>query len=93
MKARRGAGGEDRTGDVVASWNRARAVRRVGPPLSVGELALDGRDLIALGLKPGPAFGRILDALLDWVLEDPDRNEADRLRARVAELAEDAADG
>ena len=62
--------------EVVASWRRARGVRADGPPLSISDLALDGRDLIRLGLKPGPEFGHILDRLLDWVLEDPTRNEA-----------------
>lgn len=69
--------------EVVAAWSRARAVRATRPPLSVGDLAFDGRDLIGMGLRPGPHFGRILDALLDWVLEDPARNERDALRERA----------
>jgi tRNA nucleotidyltransferase (CCA-adding enzyme) len=68
---------------VMASWRRARTVRAQDPPLSVSDLALDGRDLIRLGLKPGPGFGRILDRLLDWVLEDPTRNEAGLLAERA----------
>jgi hypothetical protein len=40
-----------------------------------------------LGLKPGPHFGRILDALLDWVLDDPARNRGDLLEERALELA------
>ena len=76
---------------VVASWRKARRVRDAGPPLAVGDLALDGRGLIALGLRPGPRFGEILGALLDWVLEDPSRNQQDRLVERV--LAMEARDG
>jgi tRNA nucleotidyltransferase (CCA-adding enzyme) len=74
---------------VVASWRRARAVRAAGPPLVVGDLALDGRGLIALGLDPGPDFGRILEGLLDWVLDDPARNDPEVLRARVLERSEE----
>ena len=74
---------------VVASWRRARQVRDGGPPLAVGDLAVDGRTLIRLGLRPGPRFGEILEDLLDWVLEDPARNQQDLLVERV--LAREAA--
>jgi tRNA nucleotidyltransferase (CCA-adding enzyme) len=63
-------------------------VRAAAPPLSVGDLELDGRGLISLGLKPGPGFGRILDSLLDWVLDDPERNRRDLLEERAVQLAE-----
>lgn len=86
-------GGPDRTTDVVASWRRARDVKAAAPPLSVGDLELDGRGLISMGLKPGPQFGRILDALLDWVLEDPARNRRDLLEERAETLAEEVSDG
>ncbi|MGD2069795.1 MAG: CCA tRNA nucleotidyltransferase, partial [Gemmatimonadota bacterium] len=49
---------------VASSARTLRAAIRRLPPLAVGDLALDGRDLIRMGLKPGPRFGQILDALL-----------------------------
>jgi len=73
---------------VVASWRRARAIRFAGPPLAVKDLALDGRDLIRLGLKPGPEFGRILEALLDRVLQEPELNGKERLEAEAMALVE-----
>lgn len=73
--------------DVVRSWREARETVRRAPPLAVSDLALDGRGLIGLGLKPGPHFGDILDALLDWVLEDPSRNDRGVLESRASELA------
>jgi tRNA nucleotidyltransferase (CCA-adding enzyme) len=73
----------DGTADAVAAWRAARAIRRTHPPLTLSDLALDGRGLIALGLRPGPEFGLILDELLSWVLEDPERNVEERLAARV----------
>lgn len=85
-KAEAAAGLANRTRAVIAAWARAREVRSVAPPLTVGELAIDGRGLISCGLKPGPDFGRILDDLLEWVLEDPSRNEAARLEERVGEM-------
>jgi tRNA nucleotidyltransferase/poly(A) polymerase len=75
-------------GEVVAAWRLARRMRRSGAPLTLSELALDGRDLIRLGLKPGPHFGDVLDGLLDFVLEDPERNTAPALEKRMAELAD-----
>jgi tRNA nucleotidyltransferase/poly(A) polymerase len=86
-KAVRRLGGGDRTAEVVGSWWRARDVLSEEPPLSVGDLALDGRGLMTLGLQPGPGFGRILDGLLDWVLDEPDRNRRSLLEERALELA------
>ncbi len=80
--------GEERCRAVVAAWRRARDTVRAGPPLALPDLALDGRGLIALGMKPGPRFGDILDALLEWVLEDPERNRADLLEEKAMEVAD-----
>jgi tRNA nucleotidyltransferase (CCA-adding enzyme) len=87
-RARRQAGHRDTCDGVVAAWRRARAVLASGCALSVAELEFDGRDLIRMGLRPGPDFGRILDGLLDFVLEDPARNRADVLEGRVGAIAE-----
>ncbi|MDA0328884.1 MAG: CCA tRNA nucleotidyltransferase [Gemmatimonadetes bacterium] len=78
---------------VVAAWRRARTVRRSRPPLAVGDLLVDGRDLIGMGLRPGPEFGEILEELLDWVLVDPARNEGRVLTARAREIAARRAGG
>jgi tRNA nucleotidyltransferase (CCA-adding enzyme) len=79
---------------VVAAWRRAREVARSGPPLTIGDLAIDGGDLIRMGLSPGPAFGEILDRLLDTVLAEPERNTVEALEERVrAWVEEEEADG
>ena len=39
------------------------------------DLAVDGDDLMRLGLMPGPVMGMILDRLLDEVMEDSLPNE------------------
>ncbi|MGE0159376.1 MAG: CCA tRNA nucleotidyltransferase [Gemmatimonadales bacterium] len=90
--AERRLGHVDRVDSVVASWREAKKARAGSPPLSVGDLALDGRGLIALGLSPGPHFGRIFEELLDWVLEDPSRNERQRLEQRALEIGATASD-
>jgi tRNA nucleotidyltransferase (CCA-adding enzyme) len=73
---------------VVAAWRRARAILSAVPPLAVKDLALDGRDLIRLGLRPGPEFGRILEDLLERVLEEPELNRKERLEAEVVTLVD-----
>jgi len=60
---------------------RLRAEAGRNPPLRVEDLAVNGRDLIQAGLRPGPYFGDILDRLLDRVLEDPTLNERASLLA------------
>ena len=51
----------------------------VGDGLSLRELAVSGRDLLAIGYQPGPALGQALQALLDAVLDGSVENEKDAL--------------
>ena len=70
--------GKDDPGEasrVARVWRTLRQTLRQRPPLTLADLALGGRDLIRLGMKPSPAFGQILEALLEQVLEDPSLNE------------------
>ena len=63
-------------------------------PISVGMLAINGNDLMKeLGEKPGPRIGWTLNALLEEVLEDPQKNTRDYLieKARVLGTMEDSA--
>lgn len=46
-----------------------------GDCISLKQLAVTGRDLIALGAKPGRLIGEILALLLDEVIRDPKKNE------------------
>ena len=45
------------------------------------DLAIGGKDLIELGMKPGPQLGAVLDELLEAVLEDPQQNTREKLIA------------
>ena len=49
--------------------------------LRVKDLAVSGNDLLALGLKPGPAVGETLSRLLDLVLDEAIPNEKEALLA------------
>ncbi|MCL6610551.1 MAG: CCA tRNA nucleotidyltransferase [Peptococcaceae bacterium] len=48
-------------------------------PLRLKDLAVNGHDLKALGIRPGREMGAILNGLLEAVLEDPGMNEKNRL--------------
>jgi tRNA nucleotidyltransferase (CCA-adding enzyme) len=61
------------------------AIRAAGDPLAVGDLAVNGDDLLAAGVRPGPEVGETLGRLLSEVLDDPTRNTRHELLARVAE--------
>lgn len=55
--------------------------------LSLKSLAVNGRDLMALGIPAGKELGRILNELLDCVIEDPQMNEKSRLLEVAARLS------
>jgi tRNA nucleotidyltransferase (CCA-adding enzyme) len=48
--------------------------------VKLSDLAMNGNDLLALGVK-GKEIGRILNLALKLVVEDPDMNEHDSLVA------------
>lgn len=47
--------------------------------LKIKDLAVNGRDLIAMGIKPGEHMGEILEYLLEQVLTDPSLNNRQTL--------------
>ena len=56
-------------------------------PISVGQLAIDGKYLIeTLHMKPGPRMGWILSSLLEEVLDDPIKNTKEYLIELVKSL-------
>ena len=47
--------------------------------LTLKDLAVDGRDVIAAGIEPGPEVGRVLEELLERVLSGEVPNEREVL--------------
>ena len=64
---------------VAKQQEMVQAVRDAGEATDVSSLAINGNDLIGLGIKPGPAFKQILDTLTDQVLENPELNDRQAL--------------
>jgi tRNA nucleotidyltransferase (CCA-adding enzyme) len=52
-------------------------------PHQLGDLAVDGGDLIQLGYSEGPELGHALASLLDAVVDDPSLNTREQLLARA----------
>jgi tRNA nucleotidyltransferase (CCA-adding enzyme) len=61
-------------------------IRAKGEAVSRTQLAVTGDDIKALGVAPGPAIGRILEQLLELVIEDPGSNRREVLLERVRTL-------
>lgn len=74
----RAAGPAERR-DVASRARLVLEVLRRGDPVTVEDLAIDGHDLKALGLQPGPEFGRILERCLEAVIERPEFNRREVL--------------
>lgn len=56
-------------------------------PISVKMLKINGYDVMnILGISPGPKVGAILDILLGYVLEDPQKNEREFLKKEIKRL-------
>jgi tRNA nucleotidyltransferase (CCA-adding enzyme) len=56
-----------------------------GECVSIKELAVDGKDLIAAGVEQGKQIGEILSDLLEIVLEEPEKNTKETLLSYVKE--------
>ncbi len=68
---------------------RVEAARRQSPPLSISDLAVNGSDIMdILGLQPGPKVGKILNQLLEVVIERPEHNQKDKLIEILKDMGE-----
>lgn len=56
--------------------------------ITLRQLVVGGRDLMNLGMKPGRELGSMLSELLEYVLDDPERNKKDILCDYVKEKLE-----
>ncbi len=78
---------EQRLPGLVATESAARRLLAEESTLTLKDLAISGKDLLALGYSPSPALGRALHRLLDEVLDDRLENTRETLLRRAGELA------
>ena len=43
--------------------------------VTLRQLAVSGRDLMNLGMRPGVEIGRMLSELLEYVIDNPEKND------------------
>ena len=63
-----------------------KEVTERGDCVSLKQLAVNGKDLIRLGVQPGKQIGEALEKLLEGVLKDPAANEKEQLLERVKQF-------
>jgi poly(A) polymerase/tRNA nucleotidyltransferase (CCA-adding enzyme) len=78
------AADDPRLEDANRLWKRIRRELGREAPLEIGDLAIGGGELRALGIPPGPLYGEILRDLLERVTDDPSLNDRETLMGMVA---------
>jgi len=71
----------ERLNDVPEKWGKpfTALLGAFEAQIAMGTPAIGGKDLIAIGVKPGPMIGQILNSLLEDVLDDPHQNDKETL--------------
>ncbi len=88
------AAGEDAPADgAVRALHRRMRRSLYRDPIAVADLRIGGDDLRRLGIPAGPIYAKILQALLERVLEDPARNTPEALLAEVPRIVAVAGGG
>lgn len=64
-----------------------RKILEEGDCLSLKDLAVNGKDLIAAGMKPGREIGEVLGAMYRDVIDDPEHNNKDYLMEKYGPAA------
>ncbi|MDP3024501.1 MAG: CCA tRNA nucleotidyltransferase [candidate division Zixibacteria bacterium] len=80
-----GKGGDRKDVDEFEKWIKEELERE--PPFSVKDLKING-DIIMekFGLSPGPIIGKVLNHLLEKVLDEPEFNQEDLLLKEAEEF-------
>ena len=71
--------GQTRDEGFARLAGEVRRLEQEGACCRVGQLAVNGKDLLALGVRPGPGVGRLLEAALQQVIEEKLPNQHDPL--------------
>lgn len=70
---------ENKISYLVDMNNKYLEVIKNGDCLSIKDLAVTGKDLISIGITPGPSLGDMLDELFMHVLDVPEHNDREYL--------------
>lgn len=79
---------EEKQTELLVMRKDYEAVLESEACVSLKDLAVNGKDLIAAGAAPGKGLGEMLQKLLEEVLEEPERNTREYLLGRVKKMRE-----
>lgn len=65
--------------EITLLQQRISEIRQQDMALKISDLKVTGNDLMEVGINKGPELGRVLNQLLDMVVEDPMVNTKERL--------------
>ena len=74
--------------NIVEIRNLYKQILMENQCVTLRQLAVSGRELMELGMKPGRELGAMLSELLEYVLDDPERNTKENLCKYVREKIE-----
>ena len=77
----------EQTGGFAALRAEAEQLTAENACCRVSQLAVNGRDLMAAGIRPGPGLRQVLNALLEAVITGQIPNEKDALLAAAAQFS------
>ena len=77
----------EQTGAFAALQAEAERLTAENACCRVSQLAVNGRDLMAAGVRPGPGLRQVLNALLEAVVTGQTPNEKDALLAAAAQFS------
>ena len=81
------AGHPEQAADFAARAELARQMEADGVCCCIAQLAVNGRDLMAAGAKPGPGLRQLLEQLLEAVITGQVPNEKQALLAAAAQFS------
>ena len=70
---------EEKLQNLAEVWGTYEEILEKNECVSLKALAISGSDLIANGMEPGKEIGRVLNALLELVIENPEYNTKETL--------------
>lgn len=86
LRAQRSSSYTDGLQEIMVAEELMAEVLELPPCYTLKDLAISGNELIALGMKPGPAMKQILDKLLARVQDEAINNDYESLKAALPPL-------
>ena len=80
---------KDRLAELEEMKAKAKEIVAQGQCFSLKDLTVNGRDVIAAGIAPGPKVGRVLNALLEQVVCDEIANSREALLFQLVHCKQD----